>query len=258
MVGEKMRKPKDAEEKRRKAIKTSKGNARAFNPAGILEGLDCFEQVRQMAESGCYTRDIVAFIHDSGELTHVSTKALSYKVQRFKDGLLSDVGIRKEEDVFTDDTKRLNRDDPSSIGHALKDLFFNMYDRVKMETETELKLKKLFKGTHKEFTVSFTIGEKLVKMLKELDMLDSGIVEMTRTADGYHGKTKLDSVMAKPESRHKVLGIIDLMMSNPEMFKNVSTLDSARARAKDKKRRPKKKKKQNINTGFDEDQKKAQ
>jgi hypothetical protein len=208
--------------------KAMKKNVANFDPAGILRNCKCFDEIVEMIYNGRYTRDIVAFIHEQGELGHVSKQGLRFRVQRLKDALLTDTGVPDERAIAKGED--YDESDPVAIGHILRKMFHAHAKRVEMETETEMSLTKLFAGTHKEYLTAYSMGERLIKVLKELDMFD-----VNSETGSVRVKENIDSVMENPESRHKLLGIVDLIMKNPEMFKNVTSLDAAR----EKKNRPK-------------------
>lgn len=246
-----MLKSKDIRELNRDAKEHSRKSVKDFDPAGILRECECYDDVLKMVKKGRFTRDIVDFIHGQGELTHVSRRALTYKVQKFKDEILTPIGEIVEERIAAGDDN-FDEEDVAAVGHVLRKLFHRQAKRVNMETDTEMSLNKLFSGTHREYLTAMGMGERLIKILKQLDMFDVSGVENTGQM-----ASKIDGVMAKPESRHKILGILNLIMDRPDMFKNVSSLDAARTK-KEKKKRPKRNNKYCQLTDGKEDRGKAQ
>lgn len=204
-------------------------------PAGQLAELSFFDEVQEMILAGAMTRDIVAYIHGKKELTHVSRKALSYQIARYRRHLHSDHGGVTECDIRKQDI--LDQEDPVSVALALREQFFAMHERLRMQTKLEMELNILFPSTSKEFATSAKIGEQLLKVYKEFDMLDASSPTGARHDMSFKGPINIEEVMTRPQSRQKILGILDLIAKNPDMFENLSAIDKEDSRRK----RPKKK-----------------
>ena len=231
------------DEKREEAsgsvIKKSRYNRKAYDPGSQLRELECFSKIDEMVRNGAYVRDVVSVIHGGGEMTHMSRNAVSHVVSRYKDYVFSDEGVYDSESGSSSD---VDKDDPMAIVNTLKEQFFAMNERIKMETETEKSLSKLFSTTHKEYLASSMLGERIMKRLESHGLLDleRGSSEQ-RVGSGTPGRTDLAKAVTDPETRHQVLGLIDLMFAHPDVLDGISALDSIRK--KTRKYRPKRKRK---------------
>jgi hypothetical protein len=207
------------------------------DPSGILGELRCFPEVKKMIEDGAMTRDVVAYIHGKGEATHISRNALSYALARYRrhvdgDSIGTDPGVVSEKE-------KLDQEDPASVVYALREQFFAMHKRLQMQSETEMSLGLLFPTTSREFATSAQLGEKLMKLYEKFDMLDPSNLSGSRTDMGFHGPINVSEVLNKPKSRQKILGILDLIAQNPQMYEGVTNLEEGKKRRE----RPKKKQK---------------
>jgi len=217
----------------------SRSHVRAHDPGAQLRTLKCFEEIEIMLRRGDFVRDVVAFIHAEGELTHLSANAAAKAVMRYKKHLLHGGGVEARDPV--EGEAALDEEDPISVIIALRQQFFNMNRRIRMETATEVALAKLFSTTHKEFIASSMLGDKLIRQMKEFDMLTPDAVGGRGQATGATaGPVDIAAMATNPESRHKILGVLNIMIQHPEMLTNVTSL--ADERKKRKRNRPKRNK----------------
>jgi hypothetical protein len=238
-------------DERKIARERSKKNIRDFDPAGFLGDLECFEEVHDMVQSGAMVRDIATFIHGRNEATHVSRKGLCHALMRYKRYVLGDQTVSVDSPGSTDD---LAKENPASVALVLRDQFFAMRDRIAMETELEMTLRKLFPTTVKEYMASSKMAKDLVHMYKEFDMLDAESDTGGRHRSSFKGPVDMEKVIVNPESRQKLLGIAELITKNPDMFDDVISIDNEKRNGKKVRR----KKKKHLRVIEEEDERKAQ
>lgn len=237
-------------DERKIARERSKKNIRDFDPAGFLGDLECFEEIHEMVQNGAMVRDIATFIHGRNEATHVSRKGLCHALMRYKRYVLGDQTISRENTQGV--TDELTKENPASIALVLRDQFFAMRDRISMETETEMALRKLFPTTVKEYQASSRMAKDLVAMYKEFDMLDAESDTGARHRSSFKGPVDMEKVITNPESRQKLLGIAELITKNPDMFDDVISLDG------EKGKKARRKKKKHLHVVEEEEERKAQ
>lgn len=228
----------------------SKKNIRDFDPAGFLGDLDCFDEVHEMIQAGVMVRDIATVIHGHNEATHISRSGLCHALMRYKRYVLGDNSVSKEKSSAA--TNDLSRDNPASVALVLRDQFFAMKERISMATEMEMALNVLFPSTVKEYMASSKMAKELVSMYKEFDMLDAGSDTDASPGSSFKGPVDMEKVVADPQSRHKILGIAELITNNPNMFDDVIHLDHERGR------KTRRKKKKYLNVVKEDEGRKAQ
>jgi len=183
---------------RKLAKERSKRNIRDFDPAGFLGDLECFDEVHDMVQSGVMVRDIATFIHGRNEATHVSRKGLCHALMRYKRYILGDQTVSIDSSPGSVDD--LAKENPASIALVLRDQFFAMRDRISMETETEMTLRKLFPTTVKEYIASARMAKDLVSMYRAFDMLDAESDTGARNRSSFKGPVDMEKVITNPES----------------------------------------------------------
>ena len=177
-----------------------------------LRKLKCFPEVEEMVKAGEYARTIAAFIQEeAGEYLEVSFDAVIRSVYRYrqsldKGGIVTQPG---QEDV--------DEDDPMFELKAMEDKFRIQSDRIDMEVATEKALKKLFSTTHKEFEIFNLMGKDILKLKKQLNLLNSDAGPRGKSK-GHVGRLDIARVVESPESRHKVLSFMETMIENPDLM----------------------------------------
>jgi hypothetical protein len=219
----------------RKSNKIKNRSARS-TAGSVIRSLKCFPDVDDMIRDGAFTRDVVAFIQSSGELTNLSRDAIRYMVQTYKRDIFSDANNFIAETSKADDD--IDKDDPLAHVIIMREQFFNMNKRIKMETEVETSLGKLFSTTHREFMTSSLMAEHLDNLMQKRGLMD---VDRTRkvkqVGSGMSGRVDLGEVVSDPESRHKVIGILDMLMDNPDVLDGIVSLkEEKRHRSKRRKK----------------------
>lgn len=242
-MADKIVKLKDHHDKRQKNGRSntsvSKDNVRNYDPGAQIRRLKCYPEVDQMVRQGSYVKDVVTYIHGEGELTHLSAEAVGHIVMRYKRHVFSDHMVEDSGDVIKK-IGDLDKDNPASVVFALQEMYYLMMDRIRMESETEKTLNKLFSTTHKEFMTMTIVGRELLKFMKEFDMMNS-TTPLSQKSGSFPGGVDVGGVATNPnpESRQKLLGILGIVMNNPDMLSGM--LDKVNEGEK-KSNRPKRKK----------------
>lgn len=223
--------------------RVSRENVRAHDPGAQVRRLKCFNEITDMVMRGELVRDIVTYIHGEGELTHLSVDAVSKIVMRYKRHVLAG---REDKAIVVGGNGQvdgIDRDNPASVVFVLQEMFYLMRKRITMEAGTEESLNKLFSTTHREFLTMSMMSRDLIRAMDKFDVLE----DVRRSPGGdkaggeIAGRVKLQEVATNPESRHKLLGILSMVMNRPGMMdgllKNMDTVEGDK-----KKNRPKRKK----------------
>jgi hypothetical protein len=230
------REPKD-EVIRKRSPETRRTRVR--DPGSQIRRLECFEVVDQMVRQGKYLREIVSYIKDTrGELEDLSRRAVTFLVKNYRESLYSD-------DVGPDgipDPDKPDPDDPFYELHSMQRFYKVLEERIEMEVTTEKNLTKLFSTTHKEFARLQSLGEAITKRKEKLGLLRSerGGVRQ-RVGSGLPGRLDMPEIVSTPESRQKVVGLIEALIGDPELLDNLAENKQKKQKTSRPKRRKRRK-----------------
>lgn len=184
------------------------------SPATKLRRLKCFVEVDKMVREGQYARTIARYIQgEAEEYLEVTEASLIGVVQRYKNGLESaGVKVGSEGKEFDDEI------DPYVELRVLEEMFQTQKGRIVMEVQTEQNLRKLFSTTHREFEVLNAMGTNILKLKKALNLIGSNMKKTRGRMTIQAGRVDWARVVESPESRHKVLSFVEMMVDNPELM----------------------------------------
>lgn len=212
------RKPEPREELIRERPPATR-RTRVRDPGSQIRRLACFDVVDQMVRQGKFLREIVSYIQgERGELTELSDRAVMFMVRDYKESLYSD-------DLGPDgipDPDKPDPDDPLYQLHSLERFYKILEERIEMEVTTEKNLTKLFSTTHKEFGRLQSLGVQIHKLKETMGLLRSerGGVRQ-RVGSGLPGRLDIPEIVTSPESRHKVMGLVEALIGDPELLSDL-------------------------------------
>lgn len=192
------------------------------DPGSKIRSLKCFVEVDQRIRKGEFLRNVVHYIQDEmGELTKISPKALMYLLRQYKDYVFSD-------DAILDGipTREEDAEDPFYELHSLQRHYRAMENRINMEVETETALQKLFSTTHKEYMQLLKMGKEILDRKAKLGLLNrerGG--QRQRVGSGQPGRLDIANIVANPESRQRVLSLIEAMVGDPKFLDSLDKVD---------------------------------
>jgi len=210
------------------------------DPGSTIRSLQCFAEVDEMVRGGAFVRQVVTFIHQSGELTDMSREAVSYLVRDYRDYVFSDSYIA--DGVPRDN--RLEDDDPFYELHSLRKYFKAQEARIDMEVGTERDLTKLFSTTQKEFAILEKLATSIMKKKEQYGLISNGkpgSSSCSTPGSAAPGRVDVSKVVANPESRQRVMGFVEALMEDPELLDNLG--ENTRQENKKKFKKHKKNKK---------------
>jgi len=194
--------------------------SRVKDPGTKLRRLRCFHEVEDMLREGRYLREIVTHIQDiRGELTDMSSRAVTYLVKDHKEAMFSGA----MEDLDEPAAARGDSEDPLYVLYSQEKYYRLLEERIDMEVSTEKNLTKLFSTTHKEFLALQKVGEGILKRREQLGLLGSkqGGARQ-RVGSGTPGRVDVAEIIANPESRHKVMGFVEALVRDPDLLDSLS------------------------------------
>lgn len=179
-----------------------------------LKKLKCFAEVDKMVKEGQYARTIARYIQgEAEEYLEVTEASLIGVVQRYKNNLESaGIKVGSPGKEFDDEV------DPYIELRVLEEMFQKQKDRIVMEVQTEHNLRKLFSTTHREFEVLNTMGTNILKLKKALNLIGSNMQKTRGRMTIQAGRVDWARVVESPESRHKVLSFVEMIVDNPELM----------------------------------------
>jgi hypothetical protein len=187
--------------------------------ASALQDCRCFDEVERRVRMGWSAPDLVKFIQeDSQELTHLSSAYVRKMVDEFRRT------IPPAELLITTQNTTVAMHAAQKVANGmeelakLSELYDLQMDRIKIDVENEKKINKLFQTTGREIFYAMKILKQTsdLKMdlglakrqLGEVSVSGSAAVQISdRYTDGV-GK-----VMADPDGRRKVLGMVEALMA---------------------------------------------
>lgn len=211
--------------------------------------LSCIEEVDQMLLGEATTADIARFIQiERGELTDVNERTVAKALGDRRRDLLMEASAIVEADEEADDGETAAMQDairprmPGAIARGayrkmrlgmdalieLESLYLSARDRIGAIMEWEADNQRFYGDMHKEFATAAGIIEKHAKLSTELGGLGGqDRFSMRLDIKGVrhrHGATIAD-VLAKPESRHKVLALLDQLRDLGQLPGDVIDID---------------------------------
>lgn len=196
--------------------------------------LSCIEDVDEMLLGEATATDVARFVQrDRGELTDVKEATLAKALSERRRDLLMRVQTAMADEAEDQETAAMQDAIrprvPGAIARGayqkmrlgmdalieLESLYLSARDRIGQIMEWEADNQRFYGDMHKEFATAAGIIEKHAKLSSELGMAGQDRFSMRLDVRGMrsrHGST-IAEVLAKPESRHKVLALLDQLRS---------------------------------------------
>jgi hypothetical protein len=182
-----------------------------------LRSLKCFTKVDELVRAGVFARTIAEHIQDeSGEYMDVSFDAVVRAVRRYREQL-ENAGVRAAQEAAGD---KPDEADPMFELYELQRNYREMRSRIDMEVATEKQLNKLFSTTHKEFMVAKDILSTILEEKRKLGIIGKDMDKNQRrgVVDGVAGRLDYNTAISNPESRQKVLAVVEMLFNDPELM----------------------------------------
>lgn len=179
-----------------------------------LRSLGCFNEVFQKVIAGHPLREIARFIQkDHNEYTEVTEDSLLSLISDFRRSLPSGTILKGTMPEFFHEKAQEVRTGIDELDELSK-LYAMQMGRIAIDAATERKIKKLFSTMPKEIALAREILETSAQLKMDLGLDERHIGRMdvnTRVvADIEHRfGVKVSEVMGNPDSRRKLLGIME-------------------------------------------------
>lgn len=187
--------------------------------ASALQDCRCFEEVERRTRMGWPSSDLAKFIQeDSQELVHLSQSYVRKMVDDFRKT------IPPAELLLTTQNTTVAMHSAQKVANGmeelakLSELYDLQMDRIKIDVENEKKINKLFQTTGREIFYAMKILKQTSDLKMDLGLAKRqlGEVSVSGQAAVQIGDRYTDGVgrvMADPDSRRKVLGMVETLMS---------------------------------------------
>jgi len=210
-----------------------KKSPRILDPGTKIRSLECFPEVHKMVSEGVFLRAIIRHIRNKGEMVGIPDSSILSMLRDYKNFLLSDAAFEDQAPVV-----EVNVDEPMAVLRELQRKFQQMSQRIDMEVQTEQNLNKLFSNTYKEFLSLNTLGKDILKHQRDLGLIDNASSGANPVyGDGTPGRLDVSQVVSNPESRHRVLDLVETLIGDEDL------MDSLISDGKVAEKKPKKKRK---------------
>ncbi len=203
-----------------KGVKTTQRSSRSRALKDKLRRLNCFKIIDDMVRRGMTVRKIASYIQEEeGELKDYSPDTVRQLIWRYRDDL-GEAGV--EIATIHDEESSEDAGDPLHELHVLQSMFNLHHERIQMEVNTEKGLSKLFSTTHKEFEVLEKLGSSIIDKKTKLGII-GGDDRKKRTATQFSGRLDMAKFAQRPESRQKVLSMVEAVLGDDEMLEDLAT-----------------------------------
>lgn len=186
--------------------------------ATTLQDCRCFDEVERRIRLGWSAPDLVKFVQEeSGELTHLSATYVQKMINEFRGS------IPPAELLLTTQNTNVAVHAAQRLSNGMYELekLHEMYDlqmdRIKIDVENEKKINKLFPSTGREIFYAMKILNQASELKMNLGIAKRQLGEVSVTgaaavqiADRY--SEGVGKVMSDPDSRRKVLGMVETLM----------------------------------------------
>lgn len=211
-----------------------KKSPRIIDPGTKIRSLECFPEVHKMVSEGVFLRAIIRHIRNKGEMVGIPDSSVLGMLRDYKNFLLSDAAFENQAPVV-----EVNTDEPAAVLRELQRKFQQMSQRIDMEVQTEQNLNKLFSNTYKEFLSLNTLGKDILKHQMALGMMGNSSTGGEQVhGDGTPGRLDVSQVVSNPESRHRVLDLVETLIGDDDLMDSLIS----EGKVTDEKPKPKRKK----------------
>jgi hypothetical protein len=186
--------------------------------ATSLQDCRCFDEVDRRIRLGWSAPDLAKFIQEeSGELTHLSATYVQKMIHDLRSKIPpADLLLTTQNtNVAVHAAQRLANGMYEL--EKLNELYDLQMDRIKIDVENEKKINKLFPSTGREIFYAMKILNQASELKMNLGIAKRQLGEVSVTgaaavqiADRY--SDGVGKVMSDPDSRRKVLGMVETLM----------------------------------------------
>lgn len=187
--------------------------------ATSLHECQCFDEVDRRLRMGWSSPDLQKFIQEeSNELTNLSANYVRKMIDEYR------TSIPPAELLMTTQSTAVAMNSAARMANGLEELekLQHLYDlqmeRIKIDVETEKKINKLFPSTGREIFYAMKILNQSSQLKMDLGIAKRQLGEVSvsgtaAVAIGARYDDNVGKVMADSDSRRKVLGMVEALMT---------------------------------------------
>lgn len=181
-----------------------------------LHSLRCFPRVDELVRAGVFARTIAAYIQDdAGEYSDVSFEKVVRVVRKYRDQLET-AGVKAQQEL---EAVKGDEGDPLYELYEMQKNYRQLKERIDMEVSTEKQLNKLFSTTHKEYHVAFLMLDGILERKHKLGIINKDMdKKQRRLTQGTAGRLEYGEIVANPESRQKVLSVVEMLLGDSQLM----------------------------------------
>jgi len=191
--------------------------SREQKKAAALKDCRCFEEVDRRLRMGWSASDLTKFIQDeSQELTHLSANYVRKMIDEYRRAIPpAELALTSQNAaVVMQANKRLSNG--LNELEELEELYKKQFKRIEIEMTNELKIKKLLPQTGREIFYAMKLLKQSADLKMDLGIAKRQLGEMSVTGHasvqiGNRYNEGVGSVMADPDSRRKVLSMVNAL-----------------------------------------------
>jgi hypothetical protein len=188
--------------------------------ATSLQDCQCFDEVDRRLRMGWSSADLQKFIQEeSHELASLSANYVRKMIDEYRKS------IPPAELLLTTQSTAVAMNSAARMANGLEELekLQQLYDlqmeRIKIDVETEKKINKLFPSTGREIFYAMKILNQSSQLKMDLGIAKRQLGEVSVNGSAAiaigarHNDESVGKVMADPDSRRKVLGMVEALMT---------------------------------------------
>jgi hypothetical protein len=204
-----------------------------------IKSLECFTEVHEMVITGWALGDIAKHIQQlKGESDDITEDALIFSLGEYRKDLPPGVLVQKTlPAVFTQAVTQLN--DGLDALEEMEKLYRIQMKRVNIDHAMEVQIGKLLPNMTAEIRMARDILESYAEMEMDLGLVerrlgrvDVGAEELSQAA-AHYGKESVKNVLDSPQSRRKLLGLVERFMVVQQERERLKRDEDAFAAAED-------------------------
>lgn len=181
-----------------------------------LKNCRCFPELDRRLRLGWATSDLATMVQEEyGECKDVAVKYLQKLIDTYRKAIPSaELAISSSNSLVARNAIKRVAEGLDEL-KELERLYQMQVERIGIDVENEKKINKLFPGTGREIFIAMKLVNQSAQLKMDLGLLkrQMGSVEMTGALAAdvgqRYGKDSLGKVVADPDSRRKVLGLVE-------------------------------------------------
>jgi hypothetical protein len=205
--------------KRRPTIQPVSRDAPNKKKGTALRECRCFDEVERRIRMGWSSNDVVRMIQeDQNELTHLSAKYVKKMVDEFRQSIPPAELVLSTRNPIA--AKHANTKLSNGLNELseLQRLYEMQMKRVEIDVTNEANINKLFPTTGREIFVAMKILKQSATLKMDLGLAKRQLGELSVTGQASmaiatrHGEN-MGAIMTSPDSRRRVLGMVETLMA---------------------------------------------